>query len=44
MHPNYQDSFAQAAAALPQEPILSNRSGVTACPRLDARNLDVLMR
>jgi hypothetical protein len=37
MHPNYRKSPAPAAAAMPQGTILSNRSDVTACARLDAR-------
>jgi len=45
MHPNYRKPHASSgAAALPQGTILSNRSGVTACARPDARESDVLMR
>ena len=45
MHSNYRKSFVlPGAAALPQGSIPSNRPGVTACARPDARESQDLMR
>jgi hypothetical protein len=43
MHPNYRNSLARIANALPQGPILSNRSGVRARALRDERDFGSLM-